>query len=69
MNKTIKLRLIVMNVLQWAVWGAYLTSMGTFLGKNGLAANIGIFYALQGIVSVFMPAVMGIVAGIVIAVP
>ena len=62
MNKTIKLRLIVMNVLQWAVWGAYLTSMGTFLGKNGLAANIGIFYALQGIVSIFMPALMGIVA-------
>lgn len=51
-----------MNVLQWAVWGAYLTSMGTFLGKNGLAANIGIFYALQGIVSIFMPALMGIVA-------
>lgn len=62
MNKSIKFRLIVMNVLQWAVWGAYLTSMGTFLGKNGLAANIGIFYALQGIVSIFMPALMGIVA-------
>ena len=62
MNKTIKSRLIVMNVLQWAVWGAHLTSMGTFLGKNGLAANIGIFYALQGIVSIFMPALMGIVA-------
>lgn len=26
-----KLRLIVMNFLQFAVWGAYLTSMGTYL--------------------------------------
>ena len=27
-----KLRLIVMNFLQFAVWGAYLTSMGTNFG-------------------------------------
>lgn len=62
MNKFIKTRLIVMNILQWAVWGAYLTSMGNFLGKAGFGANIGIFYAMQGIVSIFMPAIMGIVA-------
>lgn len=51
-----------MNFLQYAVWGAYLTSMGTYLAKHGLSANIGIFYAMQGIVSLFMPALMGIVA-------
>ena len=62
MNKSIKLRLIVMNILQWAAWGAYLTSMGTYLASVGLGARIGIFYAMQGIVSIFMPTLMGIVA-------
>lgn len=57
-----KLRLIIMNFLQFAIWGAYLTSMGNFLGKAGLGAQIGIFYSIQGIVSIFMPALMGIVA-------
>ena len=58
----IKLRLIVMNFLQFAVWGAYLTSMGTYLAGIGLGGNIGIFYAMQGIVSLFMPAILGIIA-------
>ena len=62
MNKSIRLRLIIMNVLQWAAWGAYLTSMGTYLASVGLGAKIGIFYAMQGIVSIFMPTLMGIVA-------
>ena len=62
MNKSIKLRLIIMNILQWAVWGAYLTSMGSYLFSVGLATKIGIFYAIQGIVSIFMPTLMGIVA-------
>ena len=51
-----------MNILQWAVWGAYLTSMGSYLASVGLATKIGIFYAMQGIVSIFMPTLMGIVA-------
>ena len=51
-----------MNFLQWAVWGAYLTSMGSYLVSAGLAERIGLFYAMQGIVSIFMPAIMGIVA-------
>lgn len=58
----IKLRLIVMNFLEFAVWGAYLTSMGGYLATHGLADNIGWFYAVQGIVSLFMPALLGIVA-------
>ena len=58
----IKLRLTVMNFLQFAVWGSYLTSMGTYLFGIGLAENIGLFYAMQGIVSLFMPALIGIVA-------
>ena len=62
MNKSIKFRLIAMNLLQWAAWGAYLTSMGTYLASVGLGAKIGIFYAMQGIVSIFMPTIMGIIA-------
>lgn len=58
----IRFRLIVMNFLQYAVWGAYLTSMGTYLAKAGLAENIGLFYATQGFVSLFMPALIGILA-------
>lgn len=51
-----------MSFLQFAVWGAYLTSMGNYLASIGLAPRIGLFYAMQGIVSIVMPAVMGIVA-------
>lgn len=56
------LRLLLMNFLEFAVWGAYLTSMGGYLASHGLASNIGWFYAVQGIVSLFMPALLGIVA-------
>ena len=58
----IKLRLIIMNFLEFAVWGAYLTSMGGFLYGAGLVDKIWLFFAVQGIVSIFMPALMGIVA-------
>ena len=58
----IRIRLAVMNFLQFAVWGAYLTSMGTYLGRIGMGENIGLFYAMQGIVSLFMPALLGIIA-------
>ena len=58
----LKIRLIIMNFLQFAVWGAYLTSMGRYLAAAGMAENIGWFYAMQGVVSIFMPALVGIVA-------
>lgn len=61
-NKEITIRLIIMNFLQYAIWGAYLTSMGSYLVSVGLGAKIGIFYAMQGIVSIFMPAIIGIIA-------
>lgn len=63
MNDTsLKTRLIVMNFLQFAVWGAYLTSMGNYLGPAGMGTKIAWFYAIQGIVSIFMPTLMGIIA-------
>ena len=58
----IKNRLALMNFMEFAVWGAYLTCMGNYLGTAGLGAQISWFYALQGIVSIFMPTIMGIVA-------
>ena len=61
-NRTLQFRLIVMNFLEFAVWGAYLTSMGTYLFKQGMGQHIGWFYSIQGVVSLFMPALMGIVA-------
>ena len=57
-----KFRLSLMNFLEFAVWGAYLTCMGNYLGRAGLGDKISWFYAIQGIVSIFMPTLMGIVA-------
>ena len=51
-----------MNFLEFAVWGAYLTSLGRYLGNIGMGPNIKWFFAMQGIVSIFMPALMGILA-------
>ena len=58
----VKAKLSVMNFLEFAVWGAYLTCMGNYLGRAGMGAEISWFYAIQGIVSIFMPTIMGIVA-------
>lgn len=58
----LKIRLAAMNFLEFAVWGAYLTSLGTYLWNVNLSSNIGLFYAVQGIVSIFMPAIVGIIA-------
>lgn len=57
-----KIRLTILNFLEFAVWGAYLTSMGGYLASVGLGAYIGYFYSIQGFVSIIMPALMGIVA-------
>ena len=61
-NFALKSRFVVMNFLEFAVWGAYLTSMGSYLVNVGLARDIAWFYALQGVVSIFMPGLMGIIA-------
>ena len=61
-NSNIKLRLTVMNFLEFAIWGAYLTCIGNFLGKVGLGTYISWFYVAQGVVSIFMPAIVGAIA-------
>lgn len=58
----LKIRLAIVLFLEFAVWGAYLTCMGNYLGVAGLGEKISWFYAIQGVVSLFMPTLMGIVA-------
>lgn len=58
--KSIKVKLSLLNFLEFAVWGSYLTSLGGYLYGKDL--NVGIFYAVQGIVAIFMPAIIGIIA-------
>lgn len=61
-NLNLKARLATMNFLEFAVWGAYLISMGMFLGSHGLGEYVFWFYTVQGLVSIFMPALIGIIA-------
>lgn len=60
--KSIKARLAGLSFLEFAVWGSYLVSMGMFLGAIGLGSRIYLFYMVQGLVSLIMPALVGIIA-------
>jgi MFS transporter, NHS family, xanthosine permease len=61
---TIKHRLILMNFLEFFVWGAWLISMSQYmfneLGFTGV--QVGSIYGTMGIASLFAPALLGIVA-------
>src|SRR4030095_2663471 len=60
----IKLRLTIMNFLEFFIWGSWLISLGSYM-FNVLHASgslIGATYGTMGIASLFMPALMGIVA-------
>lgn len=61
---SIKFRLIVMNFLQFFIWGSWLISIGNYLGGtlHFTGAQIGAVFSTLGIASLFMPALMGIVA-------
>ncbi len=60
----IKFRLTVLNFLEFFAWGAWLLSAGAYmyatLHFTGL--QIGAVYGTLGIASLFMPAIMGIIA-------
>lgn len=63
----IKNRLIVMNFLEFFIWGSWLISLGgymfTFEGDMSTrGALVGATYGTMGIASLFMPTVMGILA-------
>jgi NHS family xanthosine MFS transporter len=61
---SIKLRLIVMNFLQFFVWGSWLTTVGNYCyhTQHWSSTEFGAIFATMGIASLFMPALMGIVA-------
>lgn len=58
----LKVRLTLLVFLQYAIWGAYLISIGRYLAGIGLGSQIKWFFATNGMVSLFMPALVGIVA-------
>src|SRR5476649_850335 len=60
----IKFRLIVMNFMQYFIWGAWLLTVGTycFQTKHWTGAQFGAIFSTMGISSIFMPAIAGIVS-------
>lgn len=60
----IKARLMLMNFLEFFVWGSWLISLGGYMivTLNFTGGEVGAVYATMGIASLFMPALMGIVA-------
>lgn len=60
----IKFRLTVISFLQFFVWGAWLITIGVywFENKQWGGAEFGLVFSTLGISSIFMPAVIGIIA-------
>ncbi len=58
----IKSRLGLLCFMQFAVWGSYLVCLGQYLSGAGLSSDISLFYSVQGFVSIFMPAITGVIA-------
>jgi NHS family xanthosine MFS transporter len=61
---TLKLRLILMNFLQFFVWGAWLITIGAywFQTRQWSGTSFGAIFSTMGISALFMPSLMGIVA-------
>lgn len=60
----LKLRLTVLNFLQFFVWGAWLITIGTycFNAKGWTGAQFGAIFSTLALASLFMPALTGIIA-------
>lgn len=60
----IKIRLIIMNFLQFFVWGSWLISLGGYMGRelHFEGGEIGAIFATMGIASLIMPGITGIIA-------
>ena len=61
---SIKFRLVVMNFLQFFVWGSWLITIGAywFQNRHWGGAQFGAIFSTMGIASLFMPSLMGVVA-------
>ena len=60
----IKYRLTLMNFLEFFVWGSWLISLGGYMivTLKFTGGEVGSVYATMGLASLFMPALLGIVA-------
>jgi NHS family xanthosine MFS transporter len=60
----IKSRLILMNFMQFFIWGAWLLTIGAywFQNKNWSGAQFGAIFSTMGIASIFMPTLTGILS-------
>jgi MFS transporter, NHS family, xanthosine permease len=60
----IKTRIVWMNFLQFFVWGSWLISLGAYLFNvlHFTGVQVGSIYGTMGLASLFMPALLGIVA-------
>jgi NHS family xanthosine MFS transporter len=60
---TIKFRLILMNFMQYFVWGSWLLTVGSYClyTKNWSGAQFGAIFSTMGISAIFMPALTGII--------
>ena len=61
---SLKLRLIVMNFLQFFIWGSWLISIGAywFQNRHWSGTQFGAIFSTMGIASLFMPSLAGIIA-------
>ncbi len=61
---SLKLRLIIMNFLQFFIWGAWLITVGGywFQNRGWTGTDFGAIFSTMGIASLFMPAISGIIA-------
>lgn len=61
---SIKFRLTIMNFLEFFVWGSWLISLGAYMFNvlNFSGVQVTSIYGTMGIASLFMPALLGIVA-------
>jgi NHS family xanthosine MFS transporter len=60
----IKSRLILMNIMQFFIWGAWLLTIGAywFQNKHWSGAQFGAIFSTMGISAIFMPALTGIIS-------
>lgn len=60
----IKKRLILLNFLQFFIWGAWLLTIGAywFQTRHWTGTEFGAIFSTMGIASLFMPAIAGIIA-------
>ncbi|HLN52817.1 MAG TPA: nucleoside permease [Lentimicrobium sp.] len=60
----IKIRLTIMNFLQFFIWGSWLITIGAywFQNKHWSGAEFGAIFSTMGLSSLFMPAIAGIIA-------